>query len=169
MDKRDTKNIAIWAKPVRYGNFLQPQTMLMENFAEVFRVSFKHGQPNPLNIQVDHPLYGGFHLPDMTKTFENDIIVYWEKFESRYNTKCSPVTLLRYYFFDLLIEFRDKANGVLPAQIVDDVFRQVIQAYRNVVEGDPEGTIKIVRQHVSTLFYDPDIVNDTKRYMRTLN
>jgi len=112
------------------GNLAQPSKMLMENFTDVFRVSFKHGQPNPLSIQVDHPLYGNFRLPDMTKTFENDIIVYWEKFENRYDTKCSPVTLLRYYFFDLLIEFKDKANGVLPAQIVDDV---LIKSYKRIV------------------------------------
>jgi len=79
------------------------------------------------------------------------------------------LALLRYYFFDLLIEFKEKSNNQLPAQIVDDVFNQVMQAYRNMAAGDLEDTIRTVRQHVSNLFYDPDIINDTRRYMRTFN
>jgi len=44
-----------------------------------------------------------------------------------------------------------------------------MQAYRNMAAGDLEDTIRTVRQHVSNLFYDPDIINDTRRYMRTFN
>lgn len=143
----------------------------MENFTDVFRVAFKHGQPNPLNIQVDHPLYGSVRLPDMTETFENDLRGFWGRLENTYEAvrRVHVLALLRYYFFDLLIEFKEKSNNQLPAQIVDDVFNQVMQAYRNMAAGDLEDTIRTVRQHVSNLFYDPDIINDTRRYMRTFN
>jgi len=143
----------------------------MKNFTDSFRVAFKHGQPNPLNIQVDHPLYGSVRLPDMTHTFEDDLRGFWRRLESTYEAvrRDHVLALLRYYFFDLLIEFKEKSNNQLPAQIVDDVFNQVMQAYRNMAAGDPEETIATVRRHVSNLFYDPDIINDTRRYMRTFN
>jgi hypothetical protein len=143
----------------------------MDNFTDIFRVAFKHGQPNPLGIIVDDPIYGSFRIHDMTKSIENDLRGYLERLATIYeNVRSGHVlVLLRYYFFDLLIEFKKKSDDILPAQVVDDVFNQVMQAYRNMITSDSEDTIKTVRRHVSNLFYDPTIINATKRYMRTFD
>ncbi len=58
----------------------------MANFVPIFRINFKNGEPNPLGILVDDPIYSSVRLPDMTKSFEDDLRGYWGRLA---NNKCS--------------------------------------------------------------------------------
>ncbi len=126
-----------------------------------------------LNISDDPYLNEIHKAPDLTMLYANDLMVYYDRLQRKNDGKGVTMgefqTLIAYYAIDLLIEYHDKANGVLPRSIIQDVKNNVLAAAQKKFPAfNDKGKADYFHYMVDNYIKLKDIVSSTKRYMESL-
>jgi hypothetical protein len=92
----------------------------------------KLNNSDALNISDDPQMNQIHKAPDLTILYANDLMVYYERLSEKNGESGVKIgefqTLIAYYTIDLLIEYHDKANGLLPRSVIQSVKENVLSA-----------------------------------------
>ena len=156
-------------KAAELGDPKAPEVLQMLN--QVSGSSQKSTSSNPLNIVNDPQLNRIHKLPNLTEGFANDLMSYFGVLQEQNGgvTIDQFISLTVYYSIDLLIEYRDKALNTLPASIIEDVKRQVLEAAQtNFDVFNRQDVIDRMFAQVDKKIWEANIVSETHSYMRRI-
>lgn len=123
---------------------------------------------NPLQITDDPYLNKTHRLPYCEEVFEKDIRAYFNVIAERRGSVGIEefISVMTYFTIDLLIEYRDNAQNILPISIVEDMKAQILNVLkRNYDAFNRPEIVDEFQALIDKKLYEPNIVSETQHYL----
>lgn len=123
---------------------------------------------NPLGI-IDDPFLNENHrLPNMVDSFANDMKEYFRTIQD-HNDGLSDSDLIYvsvYFAIDILLEYRDNAQNMVPVSIIKDTKSQVLGALNNIFEiPDERQYTDKIQELIDRKIWEPNIEFETRDFL----
>lgn len=123
---------------------------------------------NPLGILDDPFLNKNHRLPNMIDSFSKDLMTYFKALED-HNGGLSVNDLINvavYFAIDIMIEYRDNAQNLVPVSIIKDVKSQVISALKNIFDiPNEQHCIDEIQSHIDRKIWETNIESETHEFL----
>ena len=179
-----TKRLLTFLKNNDYKNindeYFETITLFMTNYIQLYsqdeqdainRITKTSSKPNPLNI-IDKPEININHtIPNIVETLKDDVTVLYNTYNRLMGNVTVPMlyNLFKNYTVELLIEYKNKANGILPQSIVDEVIRQMMIVSSDLSSNFREnGLNQKLEAEIYSYIYEENVERDVEFFMSAL-
>lgn len=127
---------------------------------------------NPLNLVDLKELNSVSHIPNIIDTSKNDLLIYFSILKEKEGSVSArrSMELFKYYALDLILEYHNKANGIVPKSIVEEISSQVVAAACDLskyLNEFPEKA-KNLKEDIILALFKPFIKDEISLYMANL-
>lgn len=177
-----TKRLLVFLKNNEYKNdeYFKTVTLFMANYIQLYsqeeqviinKITNSSSKPNPLNI-IDKPEININHtIPNIVETLKDDVTVLYNTFNRLTGnvTVTMLYNLFKNYTVELLIEYKNKANGILPQSIVDEVIRQMMIVSSDLSTNFRENELnKKLEAEIYSYIYEENVERNVDFFMSTI-